>query len=812
MREELEVGSLVSARGVSWRVGAVEPHRACRIVTLTPATHDRDVGSSLALVTPFDRVTPIRRVTRWRMYGVARAVTCLASAVRDVTGGGIARLLAPDLSLVSWQWAAAALVRRGAASAVLIADAVGLGKTIEAALVVAALRARGDGRRVLILVPAGLRDQWRSELERLFAFECSVLDAAALHAARRTMPAGVNPWTVAYTAIASLDFVKQPEVLAAVASVVWDVLIVDEAHALRSGTDRREAATALAGCARHVLLLSATPHAGNPDEFAALCGVGEIAGDRARTLVIRRTRADVGLATSRRVHIAPLALNAAERTMHGRLQEYASAVWRERGARSAAAWLAMTVLLKRAASSAWALRRSIDHRLALLGSGELPPAQPGLPFGEPGDDDAADAEMPAALAEPGLDERARELHWLAHLADMADAAAARETKLSRLVTLLRRAGEPAIVFTEYRDTMEAAVRALGGLGPIAVLHGGLPRADRREAERAFTVGGARVLVATDAASEGLNLHARCRLAVNLELPWNPVRLEQRLGRIDRIGQRRRVHAVHLVGRDTAESSVLERLVGRARSIRRALGGDDPTGIADIDLAAGALGLAPAQAPAPAPSDMPVFLWSPVDRGERELCELLARAGHLIRPRRVRPSARRASPRPPIAVVRPRLRQRLSLEPGVVLGFRVDAMTAAGRPAASAVIVVHVALAPAACRTRPAVLVSAVLPMARAAAIDDSASRLAPELDAHRTYIARATARETALVEIAARDGTRAAVQAGLFDRRALDEAARQETQRERRHGAHAARLEQLALDARVEPVPRAEPLVALVLR
>src|SRR6185436_3676141 len=121
--------------------------------------------------------------------------------------------------------------------------------------------------------------------------------------------------------------------------------------------------------------------------------------------------------------------------------------------------------------------------------------QTALPFGDPGETDIEDAEMPAALAEPGLDECWRELHWLEELAEVADVAAARETKPWHVAKLLRRAGEPAIVFTEYRDTLEAVLRALGGLGPIAVLHGGLRRAERREAERAFTAGNARVLLA-----------------------------------------------------------------------------------------------------------------------------------------------------------------------------------------------------------------------------------------------------------------------------------------------------------------------------
>jgi hypothetical protein len=128
------------------------------------------------------------------------------------------------------------------------------------------------------------------------------------------------------------------------------------------------------------------------------------------------------------------------------------------------------------------------------------------------------------------------------------------------------------------------------------------------------------------------------------------------------------------------------------------------------------------------------------------------------------------------------------------------------------VVVHVALAAAACRAKPAILVPSVLPLARGAALDDGMRRLAPDVDGYRHYIARATARETALLETVVGGDTTPAVQAGLFDRLAIEDAARQESQRERRRVAHAVRLEQLALDARLEPVARAEPLVALVLR
>ena len=635
-------------------------------------------------------------------------------------------------------------------------------------------------------------------------------------AARRSMPASVNPWSVPSTLIASIDFVKQPEVLAAATGAPWDVLVVDEAHTLGGRTDRRAAAAAVASCSRHVLLLTATPHCGSEEEFAGLCALGTLAGDDAQTIAIRRTRSDVGLDVSRRVRAARLALTEDERKMHLLLRDYARSVWRERGARSPAARLAMTVLLKRAASSAWALQCSLTQRLRLLGSQEELPDQPPLPF-EEGETDSSDSEPPAVLGEPGLDETGRELHLLAELRDAAAVAALAESKLARVATLLRRTSESALVFTEYRDTLNAAVYALATSGPIAVLHGGLSRIERRDAERAFMTGRARVLLATDVASEGLNLHGRCRLVINLELPWNPIRLEQRIGRVDRIGQGRRVHAVHVVGRDTTESYVLDRLAARVRKIRRSLGDAyDARPIPDTLLAAGALGHEALPEP-DVPSPAQVFRQRPpAECGDREVCDLLDWARRMDPAADRIPTGPRRGERLPLATVPPRVRARLGLEPGVVLGFQVAAVCATGRTAAGRVVTVHIALAPQAVRgASPSTLVAGVLQLAHAAAAPEATGALEPELDAHRRHAARASARESALLTAATgcdRGPQAAPVQAGLFDRRALNEAVRQLAGREHRRRLHAARLAQFVLERSVEPQVRAEPIFALVLR
>jgi hypothetical protein len=177
----------------------------------------------------------------------------------------------------------------------------------------------------------------------------------------------------------------------------------------------------------------------------------------------------------------------------------------------------------------------------------------------------------AVLGVPGLADAAREAEWLRRLIHLAEAAAGHHSKVRVIRRLLRRTHEHLIVFSEYRDVVEQVASSLRTETTVAVIHGGLSVAARRDAVHAFTHGLARVLATTDAAGEGLNLHARCRAVVNLELPWSPLRIEQRVGRVDRIGQTRRVHALQLVYRQSFEEHVLTRLDARRQRIDGALG-------------------------------------------------------------------------------------------------------------------------------------------------------------------------------------------------------------------------------------------------
>ncbi|MGH9347592.1 MAG: helicase-related protein, partial [Vicinamibacterales bacterium] len=463
------------------------------------------------------------------------------------------------LALFPYQLEPALAMMRGLACRILLADEVGLGKTIQAGLIVAELVERERDARVLVVTPASLRDQWRDELRDRFAVHAEVIDAAGLARAASDLPAGVNPWAIPHVAITSIDFLKRPDVIRSLEPLVWDLVAFDEAHALSGRSDRATAAELLAARARRVLIITATPHSGDERAFDRLRALGRI-GPADPLLTFRRSRGEAGLARDRAMRRLAISPTPEEALVHRALAAYAARVSRDAPSdRRAAARLAMSVLERRASSSAASLARSVERRMALLrDTHDAAGAQLRLPIDEgylSEDDEPAEE-----LAAPGLPDQAAEHRWLEHLLALARAVRA-ESKIAALRRLLRRAGEPALVFTEYRDTLRQVAALLGG--NIAILHGGLTTAERAREARRFTHGDARILLATDAASEGLNLHHRCRLVVNLDVPWTPLRLEQRVGRVDRLGQVRRVHAVTFMAAGTADVTAASGLAARS---------------------------------------------------------------------------------------------------------------------------------------------------------------------------------------------------------------------------------------------------------
>jgi superfamily II DNA or RNA helicase len=573
MSSALVPGTTVVIRQERWTL--VGARRDGDVVRLEVAARHRRA----VFLAPFDRVHPMAPRRRPRRVGPARARAVLARLVADAfTARTISSAVGAGIDLHAWQLEPALAVLSGRRR-LLIADEVGLGKTIQAGLCLAEACRRQPGTRALILAPASIHHQWRAELADRFGLVIEIATPADLDRRVRSTLFGVDPWRSARLWIASIDYVKQAHVLPLPAGAAWDLVIVDEAHDVCGESARHRAAHEIASAARTVLLLSATPHPGDPARFDRLRTLGAItsAGDAGtlaradRLVVFRRTRMSIGLPAGQRVRWLRTRASPDEAAVFAALTAFERAALAAAGD-AGATRLVLALLRKRALSTMRALRLTVQRRLAWIDSSTRPgPAwfQPGLAF-EPQDDELSDADRETLCLSTGLIP-ARERAHLRRLRDLVAGAERADGALHRLATLVRRAQEPVVIFTEFRDSLAAIVERLAPQATLATLHGGQSDVDRQHNLAAFLTGGARVLVATDVAGQGLNLQHRARWIVNVDLPWTPVRLVQRAGRVDRLGQRRPVHVTLLARGDPAEASVLARLAERALRAESDLG-------------------------------------------------------------------------------------------------------------------------------------------------------------------------------------------------------------------------------------------------
>jgi len=344
----LRIGDTVRIRDERWRVAAESSFGAASIIEVDGCDATNH-GTRARFLLPFETVdsaaappAPPRFVTidRWRR--AARSL--LAGAVPRWTS--LRTAARANFTVLPFQLEPAIAVASGDACRVLIADEVGLGKTIQAGLIIAETLARTPDARVLIVAPAGLREQWRDELQSRFQLHAEALDAQRLARIAAELVADVNPWSIHPLAITSIDFIKRPEVMRSLETLTWDVLVFDEAHALAGHSDRAGAAGALACRARVVVMLTATPHSGDEEAFSRLSAVGDLA-DAFPLMTFRRSRADIGFSENRRSSVLKVRPTSDEAAMHRELGQYLQRLSEESSIRGAGTTLLSAILLRR---------------------------------------------------------------------------------------------------------------------------------------------------------------------------------------------------------------------------------------------------------------------------------------------------------------------------------------------------------------------------------------------------------------------------------------------------------------------------------
>jgi superfamily II DNA or RNA helicase len=512
-----------------------------------------------------------------------------------------------------------------------LCDDPGAGKTIMAGLYIKELLLRGDLRRCLIVAPGGLVGQWQDELGERFGLSFDILTRDMIEAT-----ATADPFVEHNLLIARLDHLsRNDELVDRLARTEWDLAVVDEAHRMsahRFGievkeTKRYRLGKVLGQVARHLLLMTATPHAGKDEDFQLFLALldpdrfegnaGPPVGHRDVTDLMRRmvkekllTFEGRPLFPERRATTVTYPLSAGEKNLYAQVTDYVRDEM-NRADRLAAAGdgrrgnrvgFAATVLQRRLASSPEAIyqslarrRQRLTDRLAEERAGVAARTAddgPDVDEDDLDDMDAAEREeledriVGQATASLDLAEIEAEIATVGRLEGVADQVrrSGADRKWNELVGLLERpemveadgTRRKLIIFTEHRDTLNHLVSRLrawfGRPDAVVAIHGGVKREDRRRIQEVFTQQPeCAVLVATDAAGEGINLQ-RAHLLINYDLPWNPNRLEQRFGRVHRIGQREVCHMWNLVADETMEGKVYSRLLDKLEEQRQALGG------------------------------------------------------------------------------------------------------------------------------------------------------------------------------------------------------------------------------------------------
>jgi superfamily II DNA/RNA helicase len=496
----------------------------------------------------------------------------------------------------------------------LIGDEVGLGKTIEAGLVIEELVARGRAERVLIVAPASLVEQWRAEMEKKFDQDYHICDREFFDTYSR---GDQNPWEQHDRLITSIDFAKRdPDDVKNTPREMlkeseWDIAVFDEAHHLtaRRGSDGTVSKTSryrvgeiVSDRTDGLLFLTGTPHKGKHDQFYFMIDLLEpyrfenehdISPQKLDDLMIRRLKSNDNMVhpdgspmfPEKKIQTVPVEFGPDEDDLYKDITNYLREYYRlGEQQEDRAAGFSMVIYQKRLVSSIRAIQRSLEKRRRVLKRGEtdslsqvvrhlLPKYRQRPETLTEKQRQRVEEELQTAGAKQDPEDARKELEILDGILDRVRSVGL-DSKGQRLRELVEGIldedpDEKVLVFTEYTDTLEYLRDEVFENRNIAQIHGGMSQSDRRDEVKRFERD-ANILIATDAAREGINLQF-AHIMVNYDLPWNPIRIDQRMGRLHRYGQDQNVDIYNLFMEDSRESQILERLVTKIDRIEEDLG-------------------------------------------------------------------------------------------------------------------------------------------------------------------------------------------------------------------------------------------------
>jgi len=521
----------------------------------------------------------------------------------------------------------------------LLADEVGLGKTVEAGLIMRELKIRGMVNRTLVVVPKGLVNQWVAELynhfnehfkpvitEDIKAFSRIVNEPITddLHESELDDNKTQNPWLKYNQVVVSMDSFKPLEKrmgwttkqiadynrdrFESLISANWDMVIVDEAHRLGGSTDqvaRFKLGRGLSSSAPYFLMLSATPHQGKSDAFHRLFSLIEpkefpviesVTRERVQPYIIRTEKRSAIDAegeplfkprVTQLISVAWDAKHSYQQQLYNSVTDYVREGYNQaiKEKRNYIGFL-MVLMQRMVVSSTSAIKSTLEKRQAAL---SLPEEQLSIPTAIMDSWHDLDAQEQADYL---LDSKKRaysnevqeikSLLELASLCEQTSPDAKAETLLEWIYRLQSEESDPelkVLVFTEFVSTQAMLEKFLNERGfKVVCLNGSKSMAERKKAQDAFAVD-ARILISTDAGGEGINLQF-CNVVINYDMPWNPMRLEQRIGRVDRIGQAKDVRAINFIFEDSIENRVREVLEEKLNLIYKEFGIDKASDVLD----------------------------------------------------------------------------------------------------------------------------------------------------------------------------------------------------------------------------------------